>query len=181
MKTQNTWFTFSQLLKTNPSSDPRILIALDHIKYQALHPDRGSKFEKKSQKYQWLLRKMSPRVLAWVFRFQGYDGLVLFQGDAMVGHLFYQKGKNYWGMFSIFVVERYRNFGVATALLRRFLEVAFDFKECNEVRLGDGGNKVVDHLWRKACLNGALDIPHLLVPGKTHGSLVRCGEGRCRK
>lgn len=86
----------------------------------------------------------------------GYDGTISFKNSDLIGHVLFQDRDGAHGkerhLFSIGVVDRFRNKGLGEHLLVAFLQSA-NVANVAAVRLGAGGDAWVTECWQKARSN----------------------------
>jgi hypothetical protein len=129
------------------ASVPAPVLASAHRKTQALqqylawwigHPDPAGRFAAKMRWLRWL----PSSILVSILFALGYDGLIFMEGDAVIGHIFYQRRKAEIHGFSVFVAEEFE--GRAYGVVMAFDYVAFAARVpgVKKARMGGGKNRV---------------------------------------
>lgn len=139
----------------------------EYVVYWIKNPDKGSSFAKNTRFLRWL----PGFFLIFLLCRLKYNGLLFYEGDDLIGHLFYKECVNDWRLFSINVSEKFRGQHYAKKMLTEFLKLAYGEKHISGVKIGAGGNKAVLHLWNEA-IDNKLGLPFCLKAGAGIGSVV---------
>ena len=121
-----------------------------YIARLAKNPEPGSDFARKNN----LLSRLVPGwLLPFLMAAKGYGGLIFLRGDdEVVAHLFFQRRRDGWHLFQLWVKPEWRRQGIGVHALACFLELAFTAGQ-TRVRAGRGTNRgmegVVQALIRK--------------------------------
>lgn len=131
------------------------------------NPDKGSVFEKKTRWIRWLPGWM----LIWLMMRQKYDGLLFYEGDQFIGHIFYQKHSHDWRGFSIRTVKALEGRGYAQKMIVEFLKLAWMESHLKGVKIGAGGNPAILHICQKV-IDGKLGLLFSVKAGDVPGSIL---------
>jgi hypothetical protein len=135
---------------------------LDYVLKNALSKvDQGSQFEEKNKDYLSSLKK-HPKELIKILGSQGYDIMLGYDNENLIGHMAFQEHNNSqgidWEMFHLYVNPKERNKNYSLELSLEFLEKAKENKA--NIRLGAGGHpimkKIIEKIQKK--YNGKLKI-----------------------
>jgi len=104
--------------------------------------DPGSVFDRSTRLYRWLPLGMVLRVLA----FLGYDGLLYWQEDRVIGHTFFQRhGTDLCG-FSVGLGREYLHRGHATVMVLDLIAHASRVEGIERVRIGSGRSRATQRV-----------------------------------
>lgn len=140
----------------------------EYVCYWATHPDTESAFARLTCLFRMLPKRLLFFLLVKCFR---YDGLVCYDNDMFVGHVFFQKHRQYWGIFSVFVWESQRNKDYAKRMIVECLKRAHDTAGLTRVRIGNGGHPAIQHIAALARGN-QLGLPFSVRAGAGKGEVV---------
>ena len=108
-----------------------------HVARLAKNPEPGSDFARKNS---LLLRLVPGWLLPFLMAAKGYGGLVFLRGGEAIAHLFFQRRRNGWHLFQLWVKPEWRRQGIGVYALACFLELAFAAGQ-TRVRAGKGVNQ----------------------------------------
>ena len=121
-----------------------------YVVYCAMHPDKGSAFDKLT----FLLRILPKSLLFFLLvRCLRYDGIICYDEGVFVGHAFFQKHRRHWGIFSVFVWESLRDRDYAKRMIVECLKRAYDKTRIERVYIGNGGHPAIQHIAELAASN----------------------------
>lgn len=102
------------------------------------HPDPGSTFERKTRWLRWLPKG----VIAHIMIRLGYDGLLYFSEDKIIGHVFFQRHGSSLCGFSLALAREFQGRRLPTVLVLDFLAHAHQLHEITRASIGTGRNLV---------------------------------------
>ena len=113
-----------------------------YVVHWATHPDKASTFARAT-----CLLRLLPRGLLFflLVRCLRYDGIICYD-DGFVGHVFFQKHRRHWGIFSVFVWENLRHRGYAKRMIAECLKMAYLQTRIIRVYIGNGGHPDIQHI-----------------------------------
>jgi len=138
-----------------------------HVIYCIKHPDKGSAFERSTR----LVRLLPGCFLFPLVLCLKYDGFILYKDKVFIGHIFYQKHQNYWGVFSIYVPKCFQDKGQARSMIFDLLRFAYNNTALLEIRIGAGGSPAIKHIWEKLVSHQYEGISIPLEAGDSVGSI----------
>ncbi|MEN9649429.1 MAG: hypothetical protein RL094_396 [Candidatus Parcubacteria bacterium] len=138
------------------------------------NPDKGSAFDLKTR---WFRNWLPDWVLLVLMNLMGYDGL-LFHNDAgeFIGHVFFQKEQQIWKVFSVYVPEKFRGNGYSIQLIACFMQLAIDNDDIFMVRLGNGNNAAIHHIWENKIPSIQALLKVSITKGNQKGAIFICRE-----
>ena len=140
-----------------------------HVLHFATHPDKGSTFARLTS----FLRLLPKRLLFFLLvPCLKYDGIICYDEGKFIGHVFFQKHRFHWGIFSVFVQEEYRAKGYAKHMLAECLKRAYALLHIQRVYLGNGGDPCVQHIVDLATTGKLGGLKFSLKPGTRTGEIV---------
>jgi hypothetical protein len=116
--------------------------AQDYVLWWIRHPDAGSRFEAKTR---WLRRLPRPwlmRVLATL----GYDGFVYRNGEAIIGHVFFQRRRQALHGFSVAVNPAVDGAGFSVVMVLDFVAYGARSIGIRATRIGTGRSSTTRRL-----------------------------------
>ena len=131
------------------------------------NPDKGSDFDKKTRWIRWLPGWILIRLMIRL----KYDGLLFYEGDQFIGHIFYQRHKYDWRAFSVGVIPRFRGMGFAQKMLVEFMKHAWAESHLRGVKIGAGGHPKILHICKKVADN-RLGLLFSVKAGDSPGSIL---------
>ncbi len=139
-----------------------------YVVHFATHPDKGSAFDRATR----LFRRLPEWFLLFLLiRCLRYDGLICSENGEMVGHVFLQRHDRHWGIFSVFVTEKFRGRGLAKKMIAKCLRQAHAKVGVERVYIGGGGDPAIQHIAELAAEN-KLGLPFLLAAGDRAGAVA---------
>jgi len=139
-----------------------------YVIHWATHPDKGSSFERATRFIQWLPDGFLFFLLVRCLR---YDGLICYEEGELLGHVFLQRHRRHWGVFSVFVAERFRRRGIAKNMVAECLRHAYVETGILRVHIGSGGDPAIQHIAELAIEN-KLCLPFPLKHGDKKGAVA---------
>ncbi|MES2223492.1 MAG: GNAT family N-acetyltransferase [Patescibacteria group bacterium] len=136
-----------------------------YISRQIKNPDKGSNFEIASRYFRWLPEYL----LIQLLKIAKYDGILFYENDQIIGHIFYQKHPEGWKVFSVHVSDNLRGKGYGQKMISTFLITAHN-QGLKRVRIGAGGSVTLEHICTKV-ISGGLTLPFKVRRGDTTGWL----------
>ncbi len=124
------------------------------------HPDPGSAFERNTRLIRWL----PGWILIILLELCGYDGVIILSDTTVIGHCFFQKHRQDWRAFSVFVKAEERGKQYAQLMHKMFLEEAYKDPRILAVRIGAGGNEAILRIWKKF-IDGEIVVPCTIEAG----------------
>jgi hypothetical protein len=112
----------------------RMAAALQHIAWWSRHPDAGSRFERATRD----LPDASDASRVATLQAQGYDGLLYFQHDKVIGHVFFQRHGSALHGFSCWADETLRGRIFVRIALMDFVAHASQCPGIVRARVGGG-------------------------------------------
>jgi hypothetical protein len=110
----------------------------DYLAWWISHPDPNGTFAARTR---WVKRAPDAWLARALFVF-GYDGLIYLTGDAVVGHVFFQRrGADVHG-FSTAVSNGFDGHGYSVVMMMDYVTYALRLPGVARVRVGTGGNNV---------------------------------------
>lgn len=141
---------------------------LAYVVHWATHPDKGSSFDRIT----FLLRILpKPLLFFLLVRCLGYDGIICYDEGSFVGHVFFQKHRRHWGIFSVFVSESLRDKDYAKRMIAECLKWANRKANIQRVYIGNGGHPAIQHIAELAAGN-QLGLTFSAKAGKKRGEVV---------
>lgn len=157
------FFTVSEL--TRRKNEPQWAYTL----YWATHPEKGSAFARLTS----FLRYLPKWLLSFLLvRWCKYDGIICYDEGKFIGHVFFQKHRDHWGIFSVFVWEAYRKKGYAKLMIAECLRRAYANTLIQRVYVGNGGNTYIQHIVDLATTNQLPGLLCLVKKGTKDGEVV---------
>jgi len=140
----------------------------EYVIHWATHPDKGSTFDRLT----FLLRLLPKQLLFFLLvNCLGYDGVICYDGNLFIGHVFFQKHRRHWGIFSVFVWESHRGQDYAKRMIAECLRRAHGNTHIERVYIGNGGNPAIQHIAELAKGN-QLGLPFAAKAGEKKGEAI---------
>jgi len=139
-----------------------------YVVHWATHPDKGSAFDA----YTRFLRKVpKPLLFFLLVRCLGYDGIICYDEGAFIGHVFFQKHRRHWGIFSVFVQQSLRDKDYAKRMIAECLKRAYTKVALQRAYIGNGGHPAIQHIAELAAGN-QLGLTFSVKAGEKKGEVV---------